>query len=86
MIIIRNKLKGIIPYQLVYWPTETTLKELAENLPFSHYARVAFASTDLEHGRCIITHTLSLTLLIDLRRPLGAIYKDLIENARISIH
>ncbi len=86
MIIIRNKLKGIIPYQLVYWPTETTLKELAENLPFSHYARVAFASTDLEHGRCIITHTLSLTLLIDLRRPLGAIYKDLIENARIRIH
>jgi hypothetical protein len=86
MIVIRNKLKGIIPYQLIYWPKETTLRELAEHLPFTHYARVAFAGTDLEGGRCIINHTISLTLLIDLRRPLGAIYKDLIENARIRIH
>jgi hypothetical protein len=86
MIVIRKKFRRVLPYRLILWPTETFLKELAENLPLTDYARVAFASTDLEWGRCIVSHTVSLTLLIDLQRPLQAIYKDLIENARIRIH
>lgn len=86
MLVIRRKLRRVVPCRLILWPTETFLKELADNLPLTHYARVAFARTDLARGRCIVSHTLSLTLLIDLQRSLGAIYKDLIENARIRIH
>jgi hypothetical protein len=33
-----------------------------------------------------VNHHLSLTLLVKLQRPLGEIYKDLIDNARIRIH
>ena len=86
MIVIRGKLRRVFPYRLVLWPTETFLKELAENLPLTHYARVAFARTDIDRRPCIVSHTLGLTLLIELQRPLEAIYKDLIENARIRIH
>ncbi|MBV8811294.1 MAG: GNAT family N-acetyltransferase, partial [Acidobacteriaceae bacterium] len=86
MIVIPRKLGRVVPCRLILWPTETFLKELAENLPLTQYARIAFARTDLDHGRCIVSHTLSLTLLIDLQRPLKAIYKNLIENARIRIH
>jgi Acetyltransferase (GNAT) domain len=86
MIVIRKNLRRVVPYRLILWPTETYLKEVAENLPLTHYARVAFARTDLDEGKCIVSHTLSLTLLVDLQRPLGAIYKDLIDNARIRIH
>jgi Acetyltransferase (GNAT) domain len=86
MIVIQKKLKGIVPYRLIYWPTEAVLNELAENLPMTHYVRIAFANFDQDRGRCIVRHNLALTLLIDLQRPLAAIYKNLIENARIRIH
>jgi hypothetical protein len=86
MIVIQKRLKRIVPYRLIYWPTEAALKEIADNLPLTHYARVEFADMDLDRGRCMVSHNLSLTLVIDLQRPLRAIYKDLIENARIRIH
>jgi hypothetical protein len=86
MIVIRKKLKGIIPHRLVYWPTDAALREMAENLPLADYARSEFASADLERGRRIITHHVCLTLIIDLRRTLDEIYKDMISNARIRIH
>jgi len=86
MIVIRKKLKGIIPYRLIYWPTEAALADLAGNLPLTDYARVEGASADFDDGRCIVGHHLSLTLVIDLRRSLDEIYKDMISNARIRIH
>jgi Acetyltransferase (GNAT) domain len=86
MIIIQRKFGGILPYRLIYWPTEMVLRELAENLPLTHYARVESANVDLERGRCIVGHHVGLTLLVDLQRPLADIYKGLIDNARIRIH
>jgi len=86
MIVIRKKLNGIIPYRLIYWPTEAVLKELTETLPLPHYARVESATADVQRAPCIVGHHLSITLLINLQRPLGDIYKDFIDNARIRIH
>jgi Acetyltransferase (GNAT) domain len=86
MIVIEKKLKGIVPYRQIFWPTEAALKELAEHLPLTHYVRADFAKLDLDRGRCIIRHNVSLTALIDLQRPVRALYKDLMENARIRIH
>jgi hypothetical protein len=86
MIIVQTKLRRFFPYRLIYWPTAAALKEFAENLPPTHYARVESADIDLQSGRCIVSHHLALTLLIDLRSSLDAIYKDLIDNARIRIH
>ncbi len=86
MIVIHKKLRGIVPYRQIFWPTAAALKDLAENLPMTHYARAEFGDVDIDRGRCIVAHNLCLTLLIDLRQPLGSIYKNLIENARIRIH
>jgi Acetyltransferase (GNAT) domain len=86
MIVIRRKLRGIVPYLLIYWPTDAAFEEIAENLPWTHYARVESVDRDFDSGRCIVGHYIGLTLLINLQRPLDAIYKDLIDNARIRIH
>ena len=86
MITISKRLKGIIPYQVVVWPTESVMREIVENLPTTHAARVESANTELLTGRCLVAHYLTLTLAIDLRRDLGHIDKDLITNARIRIH
>jgi hypothetical protein len=86
MITISKKLKGIIPYRVVVWPTESVVREIAENLPATHAARVESANTELLTGRCLVDHYLTLTLTIDLRRDLEQIFKDLITNARIRVH
>lgn len=86
MITISRKLKRIIPYNIVLWPTESVVREMAENLPTTHLVRVDIANTELLTGRCLVDRNLSLTLAIDLRRDLEQIYKDLIPNARIRVH
>lgn len=86
MITISKRLKGIIPYKVVLWPTESVVREMAENLPRTHAARVEIASTELLTGRCVVDRNLSLTLVIDLRRDLDQVFKDLITNARIRVH
>jgi hypothetical protein len=86
MITISKRLKGIIPYKIVLWPTESVVREMAENLPTTRVARVDIANTELLTGRCLVDHNLSLTLAIDLRRDLKQIFKDLIPNARIRVH
>jgi len=86
VITISKKLKGIIPYQVVVWPTESVVREIVENLPTTHAARVESANTELLTGRCLVDHYLTLTLAIDLRRDLEQIDKDLTTNARIRVH
>ena len=86
MIIIRKKLHRVIPYRIVLWPTEATLKELADGLPWAEAARVEGTNVGLETGRCIVSSFLSLTLVLDLRRGPDRLYRDLITNARIRIH
>src|SRR5260370_288616 len=86
MITILKKLEGISAYRGVVWPTESVVREIAENLPTAHAARVESANTELLAGRCLVDHYLTLTLAIDLRRDLEQIDKDLITNARIRVH
>ena len=86
MITISKRLKRIIPYRIILWPTESVVRELAESLPRTNVARIDIASFELLNGRCLVDHNLSLTLAIDLRRDLEQIFKDLIPNARIRVH
>jgi Acetyltransferase (GNAT) domain len=86
MITISKRLKGIIPYRIILWPTESVVREMAESLPRTEVARIDIASIELLTGRCLVDRNLSLTLAIDLRRDLEQIYKDLIPNARIRVH
>lgn len=86
MIIIRKKLRRIIPYRIVLWPTEAALKELADGLSPAEAARVEGTALQLNGGRCVVSNFLSLTLVLDLRRGPDQLYRDMITNARIRIN
>ena len=77
---------GIIPYKIILWPTESVVRQMATDLPTADLVRVGIANTELQTGKCLVDHNLSLTLAIDLRRDLEQIDKDLITNARIRVH
>jgi hypothetical protein len=62
------------------------LKELAEHVPATQAIRVEATNADLENSRYVVDHHLSLTLTIDLRRPLDELFKEMITNARIRVH
>jgi hypothetical protein len=86
MITIPRKLKGLIPYAFIFWPDDSVVEQMANHLPPTHAARLEAASKDLERGKCIVGHHLCLTLALDLRQGLDAIYKNVTSNARIRIH
>jgi len=86
MVTISKRLKGIIPYEVVVWPPESVVRDMAKNLRTTHVARVESSNVELLTGRCLVDYYLSLTLVIDLRRTLEQIDDDLITNARIRIH
>jgi hypothetical protein len=82
VITISRKLKGLIPYRLVWFPTEAELNSLANDLPLTHMARVECADTDLAEAPCMVGHHLSVTLGIDLRRPLDDLFRAFNATAR----
>jgi hypothetical protein len=86
MITVRKKLKGVVPYTLIFFPEDSALEEMADRLPAIQVTRVEAASLDLEHGRCIVDHHLCLTLAVDLTRRVDELYKNVAANARIRIH
>jgi hypothetical protein len=85
VVTVSKKLKGFIPYRIILWPDDATLKELAEHVPATQAVRVEGTNADLENGRYVVEHHLSLTLTIDLRRPLDELFKEMITNARIRV-
>jgi hypothetical protein len=70
VITISRKLKGLIPYRLVWFPSEAELNSLADDLPLTDMARVECADRELERARCMVNHHINLTLCLDLTRPL----------------
>lgn len=82
MITVNRKLKGVIPYRIVWFPTEAALRSMGNELRSTHVARVECADHDLSGARCEIAHNLSLTLCIDLRREPDAIFNGFDATAR----
>jgi|SRR5581483_6972187 hypothetical protein len=83
MITIRKKLKGLIPYRIVWFPSDAALRSLAEELPLTHIARVECASADVSGtASTVIEHHLSLTLCVELRRSLDEIFSRFSSTTR----
>jgi Acetyltransferase (GNAT) domain len=85
LITVNKKLKGFIPYRIVWFPTTAALQSMATELPLTHAARVGCADTDLKDASCMVEHHLSLTLLLDLRRPLDSIFSEFNATVRRKI-
>ncbi len=82
MITIGKKLKGLIPYRIVWFPNESELRSLAAGLPPMGLARVECADADLVDAAGIVEHHLSVTLCIDLRRSPAEILAGFDSTAR----
>jgi Acetyltransferase (GNAT) domain len=86
MITISRKLFHLLPYQLVWFPSDGELDAVANSLSVSHMARVLCANTDLPSMRALVRRHVSLTLGLDLTRGLDDLYKRFNNNARNRIH
>jgi hypothetical protein len=82
VITISRRLYNVIPYRLVWFPTEAALESMATELSPAHLARVEFTTMDAPSAPCTIIRNLSLTLWIDLRPPLEQIFGRFDATAR----
>lgn len=82
MIVVHKKLKGLIPYRLIWFPTDAALQALANRMPSSHIARVECADRHIIDARTLVEHHLSLTFCLNLQRPLGDIFGGFNATAR----
>jgi hypothetical protein len=85
VIVINKKLRKIIPYSLVCFPSHEALRSMATSFPLTHLARVACASADLSDGCCIVDRSVHFTLHVDLRRPADRIFANLNATARTKV-
>src|SRR5690242_16135445 len=82
MIVLQKKLIGLVPYRIVWFSTSSALREMANEMPFNHLARVQCADIDFSSARCTVKHHLSLTFTIDLSLPLTSIFENFSTSAR----
>src|SRR5215469_5856476 len=82
MIIVDRKVKGIVPYRTIFFPTVDALREATERLAARWIARLFYSDTRAEVTRHVIRHLLTATTCIDLSRPLEAIYKGMEASTR----
>lgn len=75
MIIAERKLARVIPYRVVYFPSDAVLRNLTEHLGPLEMARLFWSESALGDQRRLVRHHLSTTVCIDLRNPLDAIWK-----------
>ena len=74
MVIVRRRLKGILPYRAVYFPTESTVRETVANLGPTALARLFFTPLKVDHGRCLISEYVTTTVCLDLHKSLEALW------------
>lgn len=85
MITIERNLGGIVPYRTVFFPTDSVVGEISENLRSPWIARLFWSSTERERARRVIRHQRTATVCIDLSRPLDELFKGIAKNGRYDI-
>jgi hypothetical protein len=86
MITISRKLFQLLPYKLVWFPSDSELQTVAGRLCATHMARVHCAAADLPAMRGLVRKHVSLTLGLDLARKPRELYQRFHNNARNRIH
>jgi len=74
VVIVRRRLKGILPYRAVYFPTESTVRETVANLGPIALARLFFTPLKVDHGRCLISEYVTTTVCLDLHKSLEGLW------------
>lgn len=72
-----RRLFGIVPYWVLFFPTETAIAQATEQLPANRIVRLFYTSVKKDTGRNIFRIEETLASLIDLSAPLGALWKNL---------
>jgi hypothetical protein len=70
---VRRRLKGILPYRTIYFPTESTVREIVANLNPTAIARLFFTSLEVDHARCLVSRYVTATTCLNLRNSLEAL-------------
>jgi hypothetical protein len=82
VIITERKLLGVLPYKIVFFPSESVMAEIAEGLGPGHLARFFWTPMEFEPSGRVIQHECTATVCINLRNPLEELWGAISKNGR----
>ena len=85
MVVIDRKIGGIVPYRVVFFPSDEILASLTERPHLSQLARLFWTATEVEKASHVVKHEPSATVCIGLQKPLDEILKGVAKNTRYEI-
>jgi hypothetical protein len=85
VITIERNLAGIVPYRAVFFPTDSVVGEISENLRSPWIARLFWSSTALERAPRVVRHQRTATVCVNLSPPPDELFKRIAKNGRYDI-
>jgi hypothetical protein len=70
MVVLERKLKGVLPYRVVFFPTEAMVRQMTENLDLTWMARLFSTDVAVGAARQVVRHDIAATTRIDLTQDL----------------
>jgi FemAB family len=85
MVIVSRRIAGIVRYEAIYFPNESTIREIAENLSSTRIARLFFTPYNLAGARCVIARYLARTSCVNLDNSSDSLWQAMDATCRRQI-
>jgi hypothetical protein len=86
MVTLDRKLKQLVPYRLVFFPTPAVVEEMTQRLARTWMARLLSADVADVRGRNLVRHDFTFTTCLDLRRDLKTLFRAMQASTRNKIN
>jgi hypothetical protein len=85
MVVLEHKLRGILPYRMVLFPTAAVVRQRTEHLGLTWMARLFSTDVEVHTGRHVVHHNISTTTIIDLSHDLETLFRGMRATTRNEI-
>lgn len=85
MVVIDRKIGGLVPYRVVFFPSDEILLSLTKRPRPIQLARLFWTATELEGSSYVVKHERSATVCINLQKPPEDLLKGVAKNTRYEV-
>jgi lipid II:glycine glycyltransferase (peptidoglycan interpeptide bridge formation enzyme) len=86
MVTLDRRLRHLVRYRLVFFPTPAVVDEVTEHLGRSWMARLLAADVERAKGTCVVRHDVTATSCVDLTQELRSIFGAMQASTRNKIN
>ena len=85
MVVLERRLKGVLPYRVIFFPTDGIVRQVAQGLELAAMARLFSTNLEIGPARRLVHHYTTATTIIDLTKDLDLISRRMQASTRNKI-